>query len=270
MCFIVLPLRSNAFFSFSSCIGSYQYYNGNRNGNYHFVVNQYHSVKTAKPGSGGTLTGPLTTTDSLNIEVAMSDHITPLTGRNSLTPNKFTWRFLAVSRSNRNAKPCRMSVEAHTEREARQELAPHFILSFAARVPLEGEFLGKQEALPTPKLELPELTMQWWYENNFPMRRDNLPRFPGHKPWNDLTLSPAMMYGADTKSPALFLIETLEKMGFDLTGPRTEVETMQAMLKSEKCAVRVCGDGKAAQGIEEITTPSTIAKTSTVQEVSYA
>jgi hypothetical protein len=27
-------------------------------------------------------------------------------------------------------------------------------LSLAARVPLEGEFLGKQEALPTPKLEL--------------------------------------------------------------------------------------------------------------------
>ncbi|QXN64817.1 host cell division inhibitor Icd-like protein [Serratia fonticola] len=65
----------------------------------------------------------------------MSDHTTPLTGRNSLTPNKFTWRFLAISRSDRNAKPCRMSVEAHTEREARQVLAPHFILSLAARLP---------------------------------------------------------------------------------------------------------------------------------------
>lgn len=68
----------------------------------------------------------------------MSDHITPLTGRNSLTPNKFTWRFLAISRSDRNAKPCRMSVEAPTEREARQVLAPHFILSLAARLPVQG------------------------------------------------------------------------------------------------------------------------------------
>ena len=66
----------------------------------------------------------------------MSDHTTPLTGRNSLTPNKFTWRFLAISRSDRNAKPCRMSVEAHSEREARQVLAPHFILSLAARLPV--------------------------------------------------------------------------------------------------------------------------------------
>ncbi|CAI1126994.1 host cell division inhibitor Icd-like protein [Serratia fonticola] len=67
----------------------------------------------------------------------MSDHITPLTGRNSLTPNKFTWRFLAISRSDRNAKPCRMSVEAHSEREARQVLAPHFILSLAACLPVQ-------------------------------------------------------------------------------------------------------------------------------------
>ncbi|OCJ22614.1 host cell division inhibitor Icd-like protein [Serratia sp. 14-2641] len=67
----------------------------------------------------------------------MSDHTTPLTGRNSFTPNKFTWRFLAVSRSDRNAKLCRMSVEAYTEREARQVLAPHFILSLAARLPVQ-------------------------------------------------------------------------------------------------------------------------------------
>ncbi|KFK95225.1 host cell division inhibitor Icd-like protein [Serratia sp. Ag1] len=67
----------------------------------------------------------------------MLDHITPLTGRNSLTPNKYTWRFLAISRIDREAKPCRLSVEAHTEREARKVLAPHFILSFAARLPVE-------------------------------------------------------------------------------------------------------------------------------------
>ncbi|VXD08624.1 hypothetical protein YERSI8AC_70053 [Enterobacterales bacterium 8AC] len=95
-------------------------------------------VQIAKPGSVGALTGPLTTTDRLIIEAAMKNHTTPLTGRDSLTPNKFTWRFLAISRIDRNAKPCRMSVEAHTEREARRVLAPNFILSFSSRLPVKG------------------------------------------------------------------------------------------------------------------------------------
>ncbi len=103
------------------------------------VINVHHCIafSKAKPGSVSPLIGPLTTNDKARIEVAMSDHITPLTGRNSLTPNKFTWRFLALSRTDSKAKPCRMSVEAHTEREARQVLAPHFILSFAARLPVQ-------------------------------------------------------------------------------------------------------------------------------------
>lgn len=67
----------------------------------------------------------------------MQNHITPLTGRNSLTQNKFTWRFLALSRTDSRAKPCRISVEAYTELEARQALAPHFILSLAARLPVQ-------------------------------------------------------------------------------------------------------------------------------------
>lgn len=67
----------------------------------------------------------------------MNNHITPLNGRNSLTLNKFTWRFLALNRHDIKAKPCRLSVEATTEHEARRILAPHFILSFAARLPVQ-------------------------------------------------------------------------------------------------------------------------------------
>ncbi|MEB7889175.1 host cell division inhibitor Icd-like protein [Hafnia alvei] len=67
----------------------------------------------------------------------MSNYITPLNGRNSLTLNKFTWRFLALNRHDKKAKPCRLSVEATTEHEARRILAPHFILSFAARLPVQ-------------------------------------------------------------------------------------------------------------------------------------
>lgn len=84
MCFMVLPLRSNAFFCLSSCIGSYQYYNGNTDGNYQFAVIQYQSVKTAKPEGALTPIGLLTTTDSNSIEVAMSNRTTHPQGRDSL------------------------------------------------------------------------------------------------------------------------------------------------------------------------------------------
>lgn len=117
-------------------------------------------------------------------------------------------------------------------------------VEYVHRIALEGEFLGKQEELPAPKLNLPDITMEWWYSNNFPMRVGNLERYPGHKVWHDLTLTPPMMYGEDTKSPALFLIETLEKMGFDMVGPRIEVETMRIMLGKGKQRIRVVGDGR--------------------------
>lgn len=138
MCFMVLPLRSNAFFCLSSCIGSYQYYNGNTDGNYQFAVIQYQSVKTAKPEGALTPIGLLTTTDSNSIEVAMSNRTTHPQGRDSYTLKKFTWRFLAINRHDKKAKPCRLSVEDETEREARSILAPHFILSLAARLPVVG------------------------------------------------------------------------------------------------------------------------------------
>ncbi|HGK7442890.1 TPA: phage antirepressor N-terminal domain-containing protein [Klebsiella variicola subsp. variicola] len=135
----------------------------------------------------------------------------------------------------------RFNVESIEDLEATQ--IPDAI-EYVHRVALEGEFLGKQEELPAPKLNLPDITMEWWYSNNFPMRVGNLERYPGHKVWHDLTLTPPMMYGEDTKSPALFLIETLEKMGFDMVGPRIEVETMRIMLGKGKQRIRVMGDGR--------------------------
>lgn len=68
----------------------------------------------------------------------MTNGITPLTGRASISPNLFTWRFLALNRNDKKAKPCRISVEAETEYEARRILAPMFILSLAARLPAQG------------------------------------------------------------------------------------------------------------------------------------
>ena len=94
--------------------------------------------KAAKPRGAPTPSGLLTTTVSVDNEVAMSNRITPPAGRASLSPNLFLWRFLALNRHDKKARPCRLSVEAATEREARRILAPHFILSLAARLPLVG------------------------------------------------------------------------------------------------------------------------------------
>ncbi|HBE9090513.1 TPA: host cell division inhibitor Icd-like protein [Serratia fonticola] len=57
--------------------------------------------------------------------------------KSTQTRPKYHFRFLAIDRVNQAATPCRMSVEAYTEQEARQALAPHFILSFAARLPVQ-------------------------------------------------------------------------------------------------------------------------------------
>lgn len=92
-------------------------------------------VTKATPRSGGTLPRRLTTTVSLDNEAAMKDHITHPQERNN-----YTWRFLAINRHDKKAKPCRLSVEAATEREARRILAPHFILSLAARLPVREVF----------------------------------------------------------------------------------------------------------------------------------
>lgn len=93
------------------------------------------TLSKAKPGSARTLTGPLTTNVIASNEEAMKDHITHPQGRNN-----YTWRFLAINRHDKKAKPCRLSVEAATEREARRILAPHFILSLAARLPVREVF----------------------------------------------------------------------------------------------------------------------------------
>lgn len=54
------------------------------------------------------------------------------------TRPKYQYRFLALYRADSAATPCRLSVEAYTEQEARQVLVPHFILSFAGRLPVEA------------------------------------------------------------------------------------------------------------------------------------
>lgn len=123
MFFTVLLERSNSRFVFFSCIGIYQWCSVFVDGIYHLVLNQ--ELKTAKPGSALTLTGPLTTNVNASNEAAMLNH----------TPTRFKFLFLAVCRSDLNSKPHRESVTAHSEQDARRSLAGQFVLSFAGRLP---------------------------------------------------------------------------------------------------------------------------------------
>lgn len=84
--------------------------------------------KKAMPRGALTLTGHLTTTDNTSIEEAMKDHITPVTGRNSFTPNiKFLWRFFSCQQSRY------FTVAARSEQEARSML-PDAPCLFSARI----------------------------------------------------------------------------------------------------------------------------------------
>lgn len=91
----------------------------------------FKTSKIAKPAGATNTNGPLTTTDIKTIEAAMKNSTTHPQGLNN-----YTWRFLAINRHDKKAIPCRLSVDAATEQEARRILAPHFVLSLAARLPL--------------------------------------------------------------------------------------------------------------------------------------
>ncbi|EPN3146947.1 host cell division inhibitor Icd-like protein [Escherichia coli] len=127
MFFFVLPERSNFGFSFFSCIGTYHRYKLKPNGTYHIEDTQ--PLNTAKPRSGGTLAGLLTTNDNESIEVAMLNHTTHPQGRDSHNLNKFTWRFMQCLTDSIAI----FTVTAATEREARAQL-PRAHLIFVARI----------------------------------------------------------------------------------------------------------------------------------------
>lgn len=63
----------------------------------------------------------------------MLDHITHPQGRNSLTLNKFTWRFLALSATDSSV----IHIIATTEREAREQSPTACVMVFAGRLPLQ-------------------------------------------------------------------------------------------------------------------------------------
>lgn len=84
--------------------------------------------KQRNPEVFAALTGSLTKTLTGVTNMAEQQH--------TQTRPKYQYRFMALDRADMAAKPCRLSVEAETEQDARRILAPHFILSLAARLPV--------------------------------------------------------------------------------------------------------------------------------------
>lgn len=56
----------------------------------------------------------------------------------TLARPKFEYRFFALSRADVHAKPCRLTIEAETEQDARRKLAGQYVLSFAGCLPVCG------------------------------------------------------------------------------------------------------------------------------------
>lgn len=92
----------------------------------------FKTCKIARPGSVSS------TYQASNHNVTRT-YTMALSHSTQTRPEKtYLWRFLALNRSDMSAKPCRISVEAPTEHDARRVLAPYFILSLAAHLPAQG------------------------------------------------------------------------------------------------------------------------------------
>ncbi|WP_283126431.1 phage antirepressor N-terminal domain-containing protein [Providencia stuartii] len=90
-------------------------------------------------------------------------------------------------------------------------------LSLAARVPLEGEYLRKQDVLPTPKLEINyPLT---WYPDNFP--------FVDMCFYKNGQLKVTQSMLSETKSPSKEILSKLESAGYDVTAAKAEIESLR-------------------------------------------
>lgn len=90
-------------------------------------------------------------------------------------------------------------------------------LSLAARVPLEGEYLPKQDVLPAPKLEIDyPLT---WYPDNFP--------FVDMCFYKNGQLKVTQSMLTETKSPSREILSKLENAGYDVTAAKAEIESLR-------------------------------------------
>lgn len=108
--------------------------------NYNVIACCLQSNKKTMPRSAPTLTGHLTTTDSIIIEEAVKENTTPAQGRHSLNLNSgneqtsFVWIIAAIRRDSQTIKATLHHIAAPTEREARLSLVKDHVCFFAGRI----------------------------------------------------------------------------------------------------------------------------------------
>lgn len=123
-------------------------------------------------------------------------------------------------------------------------------LSIAARVPIEGEFLGKQEAIPTPNLDV-NLPLQWWIDNNPVVRSGNL-SFGKSMCAPALDVTMPMLCGDNSTSSAIRLINILEAAGFDVSAPKAEIVAMRSHLANIEYGMKAIADACRRAGNKTI------------------
>ena len=129
-------------------------------------------------------------------------------------------------------------------------------LSLVSRLPLDGEFLGKQEALPAPKMEI-NLPVQWWIDNNPAVEygnRHNIARSKKgltlYTPSLDVTMD--MLCGDNSTSSAIRLINILEEAGHDVSAPKAEIVALRKHLANVEYGMKAIADACSRAGNKTI------------------
>ncbi|WDB60834.1 phage antirepressor N-terminal domain-containing protein [Escherichia albertii] len=100
-------------------------------------------------------------------------------------------------------------------------------LSLAARVPLEGEFIGKQEELPAPKLDI-NFPISWFSENApYAIIRQQC--------GDTVALDRSALVEC---SPAYKLIDILTKAGYDVSAVRAELKALRHFMAEQSWALK--------------------------------
>ncbi|MFU0948652.1 KilA-N domain-containing protein [Kluyvera ascorbata] len=123
-------------------------------------------------------------------------------------------------------------------------------VEYIHRVVLEGEFLGKQEALPAPKFDV-NIPLQWWLDNNPVVRSGNL-SFGRERTAPALDVTMDMLCGDNSTSPAIRLINVLEEAGFDVSAPKAEIVAMRKHLGNVEYGMKAIADACRRAGNKTI------------------
>lgn len=94
-------------------------------------------------------------------------------------------------------------------------------VEYIHRVVLDGEYLGKQEAIPAPALEI-DYPLTWWNQYDYVLKSRGVSEFSHTNPCR---FPVKMLFGdcSDAPSPALRLLADLSNAGYNIDAVRLEI-----------------------------------------------